>query len=352
MSVHKLYDDRWIVQYRNPENNGKYKREYFGRGPDAERNARDRNKEIELRCYKKRTPRADKSPYFEDIANYYLSAKVSTIENTTYSVLMYKLRSIILPEFGHIEAMKITKERLDKYVEKRLAQGKKNGTIRRDIEDIQAIMNFAVERRLINNNPLAGYKKPSHNPEIVMPPTYAEMIEIDKHAPDHLRRALKIIFYTGARPGREITSLKWQNINYWEQNTIRIISARKHGLNYRDVPIFEDLRILLEKWMEADKKTAGADIKERYIISYKTKPVLSLKRSWRRANKLAGITRNIRPYSYRHAFVSTLLDSGADLKSVSEIVGHSNTDLTLKVYQHTNKLMHKNAIQKLPKMPW
>ena len=365
MSVHQLKDGRWIVQYRV---NKKYKREYYGRGKAAENEARERDALLNHRGYVKRTPGPNASPLFREIVEGYLAARIASIEQSTYSILKYKLASILIPELGAIEALKFTKDRLDKYVEKRLAQGKKTNTIRRDIADIQAIMNWAVSRELINLNPLAGYKKPRSDTEIVMPPTLKEIIEIDKHAPNHLRRALKIIFYTGARPGGEITSLKWSNIN-WDQNTIRIISARKHGLKYRDVPIFREFRTLLEAWKEEDKariKKAEEKrllakplqpkplppIADTHIITYLGKPVFSLKRSWGRARQLAGITRAITPYSYRHAFVSMLLESGADLKSVSELVGHSNTSLTLAVYQSTNKAMHRSTIEKLPVMNW
>jgi site-specific recombinase XerD len=350
MSVHQLKDGRWIVQYRDPDSKNKFKREYFGRGPGYEKEARERDDALSLRGYEKRTPGPDRSPLFADLAKGYLAARMATIENTTYKILEYKLEAFLLPELGNTETLKISKERIDKYVEKRMAAGRKNSTIHREITDIQAIINWAVERKIIHYNPLAGYKKPRPETDIVIPPTLSEMIEIDRHAPDHLRRALKIIYYTGARPGKEITSLKWSNVN-WDQNTIRIVSAKKHGLKYRDVPICEDFRKLLEEWMKEDR-AKGDGINDISIINYKNKPIISLQTSWGRAKRMAGITRAIRPYSYRHAFVSSLLDSGADLKSVSEIVGHSNPNLTLRVYQHTNKLMHQNAIQRLPKMRW
>ena len=376
MSVHQLKDGRWIVQYRNPETRNKYKREYFGRGRAAETEARERDASLDLRGYEKRTPGPEGSPRFEELAQGYIAARISSIETTTYNVLQYKLKSLLLPEFGGIAALKITPERIDKYVATRLARGKKSNTIRRDIADIQAIMNWGASRGMISHNPLTGYKKPRSDSEIVSPPTLTEMIDIDKHAPDHLRRYLKTIFYTGCRPGTETTSLKYSSIN-WDNNTIRIVSARKHGLKYRDVPIFADFRKLLEDWkaedrikiqkaedrkriqgfkdsrvQAAEEKDLEGMLKDMNIINFKNGSVISLKRSWSRARIKAGITRAIRPYSYRHAFVSMLLDSGADLKSVSELVGHSNTALTLQVYQHTNRQMHKSAIEKLPKMAW
>jgi site-specific recombinase XerD len=50
----------------------------------------------------------------------------------------------------------------------------------------------------------------------------------------------------------------------------------------------------------------------------------------------------------RHAFASILLAAAADLKSVSEILGHSRPDTTTRIYQHTDRAMHEAAIARLP----
>jgi integrase len=368
MSVHQLKDGRWIVHYRIRDGKKlKPRREYFGRGSGAETKARERDADLAFMRHSKSPAPDNISPLFSELAAQYLTGRIASIEPTTYSVLKYKLKALLLPEFGNTESLKITKERIDQYVIKRQALGLKNATISREITDIQAIMNWAVGRALISQNPLSGYKKPRPDPEIITPPTLTEMKAIDKFAPPHLQRALKIIFYTGSRPGREILSLKWSSVNF-DQNSMRIISAKKHGLKYRDVPLYKEFRDLLEAWKEEDVKRVkvlGARVQEKQkdeelekkinnmsIVNYKGASIKSLQTSWGRVKRLSGITRAIRPYSYRHAFVSMMLDAGADLKSVSEIVGHSNPTLTLRVYQHTNKLMHQNAINKLPMMGW
>ena len=61
----------------------------------------------------------------------------------------------------------------------------------------------------------------------------------------------------------------------------------------------------------------------------------------------AGITRRIRPYDLRHLAASAMLDAGADLKSVSEILGHASPDMTLRTYQHTSTTLRREAIGRL-----
>lgn len=53
-------------------------------------------------------------------------------------------------------------------------------------------------------------------------------------------------------------------------------------------------------------------------------------------------------YDVRHAFATSALASGADMKAVSEILGHSRPDTTMRVYQHVDAIQHKAAIDRLP----
>ena len=53
-------------------------------------------------------------------------------------------------------------------------------------------------------------------------------------------------------------------------------------------------------------------------------------------------------YDFRHAFASLLLKNSADLKSTSELLGHSRTTTTTSIYQHTDFRMHQDAVEKLP----
>ena len=340
MSVHQLKDGRWIIQYRAGE---KYKREYFGRGLEAETKARARSDELSPRPYIRRTS-PDPAPIFEKLANEYLTARMGSMEESSINALHYKLKGIILPELGNNQALRINPHRIDQYVNKRLKDGVKKTTIHREISDIQAIMNWAVSRGYIKQNPLAGYKKPTRDDEIIQPPTQKEVKEILRHSPEHLIRALIISYYTGLRPGRkELFVLKWIDIN-WEQKTILVRSAQKGGPSFRVVPIHPAFLRSLKSWY---KKTPD---KDGLIVHYKGASIKSIKRSFQTAKKKAGIHRRLTPYSFRHAFATDSLAAGADFKSISEILGHSRPDTTTRVYQHTNMAMRRRAINKLPSL--
>ena len=65
---------------------------------------------------------------------------------------------------------------------------------------------------------------------------------------------------------------------------------------------------------------------------------------------MAGITRRLRPYDFRHKFATYLLQNNADLKSTSEMLGHTRTDTTTRIYQHTSVDRHAAAIKLLPSL--
>jgi len=98
VSVHQVKDGRWFVRYPKGKNKAEPNRtrEYFGRGPDAERQARERNHELGLG-----TPAKDRSPLFIDFVQAYLEAKdPCMMAQASKIALKTKLTGIILPMIG------------------------------------------------------------------------------------------------------------------------------------------------------------------------------------------------------------------------------------------------------------
>jgi len=347
MSIHRKKDGRWYVNYRDKKT-GKVKSKYFGRGLEAERNAREYNDSINLRQYVKRTPAAN-SVYFADLANAYMKGRMAKMQESTLDNLLWKLKGVIFPELGHNRAMNINENRIDLYVAKRLKTGVKRTTIHRELSDIRAILNWGVRRRYIAFNPMATYEMPDRDDEIIQPPSREEAIKMLSNSPPHLIRSIIMSYYTGVRPGaRELFSRTWDHVNF-NNLTIFIESAKKGGIHVREIPIHRDLLNQLNSWFLADiiyyeKKGFFPEA----IIHYRGHSVKSLKKSFKSAKNKSGITRRLRPYDFRHAFASITLKKQSDLKSVSEILGHSRTETTTRIYQHTDTDMHRQAVNNIP----
>jgi integrase len=367
MAITQLKDGRWICYYRVKGEGGKskIKKEYFGRGAGARVTAQKRNEELKLKP--RRSRKVTQGPAFEELASEYIQNKNFSANSKKH--LLIRLNANILPVFGNTPAIRITDRDLDDYVKKRLnshvaaitgskenqkrkivkdKKGKPRkvgrSTVRREITDIKAILNWAVKRRpsLIPHNPVRDYKSPESDDAIIPPPTQEETSAILKAASPHLIRAILLSYYLGLRPGSvELLTLTWDNVS-WDTKTILVESAHKGGSSKRSVPIHDDFFDLLKQWYSEDKKRG-------YIVHYRGKPIKKIQTSWEGALKRAGITRRIRPYDIRHNFITQALADGADLKALSEIVG-SRPETLMRHYQHVTRELHRQTVAKIPSL--
>ncbi|MCP4023569.1 MAG: site-specific integrase [Desulfobacteraceae bacterium] len=375
MTWGKRKDGQYYCKYQTEvDGQKKWKWEYFGKSPSAALQAEKRNNELKsngtIRPYEKKRSLAGNLT-FEDLALEYLRIKTSSdLSKKSGENLTYALISVIIPELGHLQAAGLTYGRLNQYVGKRLKTKKmvRKGTksnprhepiknpdgsfqmisrssVNRELCDIQAILNWGVQNEFLLKNPIKGFKKPKRDDAIIKPPDKRETQKILSESADHLIRALKISYFTGLRPGdAELFGLTWDDIDF-ENETIFIVSAKKRGLPHRTVPIHPELMFDLRQWHREDKSKTC-----REIITWQDKPVKSVDSAFAGAKRRAGIHRRIRLYDFRHAFVTNILSAGGDLKSVSEIAGHSRPDTTQKIYQHTNIELHRQQIAKVPSL--
>jgi len=348
LSVHRTADGRWFSQWRD-KNSGKVKKKYFGRGLSAEAAARSEDEARPTRPWQRRTPQRV-SPYFFELVNEYLAAKSDEIAATTLDLMIGKMRAVILPELGRLPAIRISAAALDTYVARRLKTVKRT-TVHRELSDIQAVLNWAAapDRKLITHNPVARYKKPRRDDAVISPPTAAEAEAILRKCAPHVVRAICLAYYTGLRPGRsELLGLRWSAVD-WEEHTLHIVSARKGGAAFRSVPLHAQFVQQLNNWRAEDLATYGDDpAYHNLIVHWRGRPVKRIVKAFRAAVVRAKIGRRLRPYDFRHLFATAILRSGGDLKSTSELLGHSRTDTTTRIYQHTNRELHRATVDKLP----
>jgi len=344
MAVEKLPDGRWRVRYRKGYNQEEPERtkEYFGRGPLAERQARQRDAELKLTNKAKRL-----APLFSEIANEYIRAHVAIHPEVSLKNLVWKMKGVIFPRIGHVEATKLYHKALTEYVNGRVVDGVKRTTIHRELSDIRAILNWAEKEKYIVESPFKNFRMPKRDDAFVMPTTDEEFDKIMQNAAPHVVRAMLVAYYTGLRPGvSELFSLTWDAVDF-ESRTISIKSADKGGIPRREVPIHNALFEKLVEWHAEDAKI-GAE----YIVHYKGNQIrTSMKNAWRAAIRRAGITKRIRPYSIRHKTISNLAEQGHDIKTVAEIVGHADPTTTMKIYQQTTSRMKRAAIDSLGDPP-
>jgi len=337
VSVHQKPGGRWAVSYYI---GGRQRWRYFGRGNEAEQAARVFDATIRAT-----SSRSKSGPTFTQLVNRYVHAKAGLVAESTMCNWEWKFSQVILPEIGHLMAETIDESTLDHYVTTRL-QRVKRVTVARELSDIQAVLNWAANRRFISQNRAAGYRKPRRDDAIIDPPSLEELAAIWAHASPQLRRAVLLVYFTGIRPGRsELLALTWDDYHP-DTGILTVRSAAKGGPRVRRIPVHKQLAEHLNRWYEADDSAyPGAQI--RPIVHNKGQRVGSLKTTWKSTLRRAKIQRRLRMYDLRHAAITALVARG-DLKTVSSIAGHSREDTTLRVYAHSSPDLARELVDRVP----
>lgn len=340
MSVHQTQSGAWYVLWRD-RGSRKQRKEWFGGGELNRQKALRRDEEIKFLQGKT----VEETICFRQLAMLYHEGH--SRRESTYDNDYYKFK-VLIPIIGSSPAETLSHALMDTFVAQRLASGVKRTTVARDIRLIKAVMSWAEQQvpPLIVRNPIARYKlKAANDKDVPYPPSHQEIQRLLNAAEPHLKRAILLWNETGMRPGRETLGLTWQDVDLSGKN-IRIVSARKGGPAIRIVPI-EGALEHLRRWFDEDSLAFGDRVTMVPLIHFAGERIGSLKTAWATAKTRAGITRRLRPYDMRHAFVTDAMRDGSDLKSVSQIIGHSRPDTTLREYQHVLTEQHREVIRRV-----
>jgi integrase/recombinase XerC len=166
------------------------------------------------------------------------------------------------------------------------------------------------------------------------------------HVIDKLRDRLffLVMLRCGLRSG-EARTLPWTAIN-WDQQTLRIDNSK--GAVDRIVYFSPDVEINLQQWQQA-KKQESPYVFPSPMRTHKGKPLSKVRAHTLFAHYIAKAALNPAYTSHclRHTFATNLLNAGASLEVVKELMGHTSLDMTLryaKLYDATKRQQYDNAM--------
>ncbi len=173
----------------------------------------------------------------------------------------------------------------------------------------------------------------------------AHLIEVLTGCPLRWQIIALLMLDCGLRAG-EVGALRWDAVDF-EKNEIDVrASLGRNGVvvtpksgSARTVPMSSRLRAAIESQPRiADTVVFGT-------TELSPLPYTSLKGSWRAALRRAGLP-NLSPHKGRHTFATTLLQTGSDLATVRDLLGHSFTSTTA-LYLHSDASTARSAIARL-----
>jgi len=148
------------------------------------------------------------------------------------------------------------------------------------------------------------------------------------------RTILEVLYACGLRVS-EAAGLQVGNVRFDEE----ILLVKGKGSKERIVPMGKPAQRLLRRFLDELRPQLLKD--ERQTAVFLSKNGKPLDREWiwnivKEAAKLAGINKNIYPHTLRHSFASHLLENGADLRVIQEMLGHADISTT-QIYTHVDQ---------------
>ncbi|MBC8419771.1 MAG: tyrosine recombinase XerC [Proteobacteria bacterium] len=215
-------------------------------------------------------------------------------------------------------------------------------SIARKLSAVRSLFLFLEKQGLVKGNPAADIATPKLEKYV---PTYLPVDDVfrllerpDREKPLGLRdlAILEVLYSCGIRVG-ELEGLNISSVDFDE----RLVKVIGKGNRERVVPIGRQALLAVRNYLDAihqiRRKKGGVSQDSPLFINFQggRLSARSVGRIIKKYVKETGLTSEISPHSIRHTFATHLLDGGADLRSVQELLGHASLTSTQK-YTHVS----------------
>lgn len=242
-----------------------------------------------------------------------------------------------LTDSGCQDIVHITSTNLNSYVLMIEKQGMSTATVSRNIASIKAFFLYLLKQGVISEDPSEALKPPKIEKKAPVILTIEEvnllLEQPNGTAPKDIRdkAMLELLYATGIRVS-ELINLKVKDINL-AMNFLQCHDDNKE----RVIPFTNETKEALEEYL---KNARGAMCKEEqeYLFTNCQGSPMTRQGFWKIIkyySAKAGIKKDITPHTIRHSFAMHLVNNGADLKSVQEMLGHSDISTT-QIYAKAN----------------
>ena len=208
-------------------------------------------------------------------------------------------------------------------------------TVIRKVSSIKSLFKFCYMEKLIDKDPsnkIKNLNKEKRLPEILTLEEIKKIINSFDHTPENRRNQMicKMLIATGARIS-EILNLEIKNV---ENTDFEFVKVFGKGSKYRYIPIYPELENELKEYINVYRSQLKSS-----VGSFLLFPGIRRENFWKVLNKHAlnvGIEKKIHPHLFRHSTATLLLENGADIRMVQEILGHASIKTT-EIYTHVEK---------------
>jgi integrase/recombinase XerC len=218
-------------------------------------------------------------------------------------------------------------------------------TIARKLATLRSFYKFLVKRNYVRSNPVVSIRTPKQEKKLPRFLEYEEVKKLLNTPPVNTwlgardKAILETLYSTGIRVS-ELVALNMDDIDFLGE----VIHIRGKGKKERIAPIGSSALQVIQHYMEYRNKRAQSngnfDSKVLFVNKHGRRlSTRSVRRKMDKYLKMSGMDPAISPHTLRHSFATHMLNNGADLRSVQELLGHQSLSTT-QIYTHltTRKL--------------
>ena len=249
------------------------------------------------------------------------------------------------------EIQSIDRELIEGHQKELFDQGLKTRSIARKTSSLKGLFSFFMKDKIISTNPMSLIDSPNYTTKMPVTLSLAEVETLleapSSTTPEGIRDCamLETLYATGFRVS-ELISITTSSID-WQ---IGIIRVKGKGGKERIVPVgFEALKKIVDykKYARDRLLTPSGLNPPELFVTRRGKPI-TRQGFWKNIKQYAlkaGLSHTVSPHKLRHSFATHLLERGADLRIIQEMLGHADISTT-QIYTYVSQERLKQLVDK------
>jgi len=242
----------------------------------------------------------------------------------------------------------VSTEDMEAYIARVKKNGKSAATVSRSIASLRSFYQFLLSKHMVTKNPASGLipdKTEKKLPQILT----GEEVELFLEQPElndakgyRDKAMLELLYATGIRV-TELISMDVEDLNL----SVGVVKCRTRDKE-RMIPLYSAAVDALREYLNKIRPHMVSNLDENALFVNMSGDRMSRQGFWKiikQYQEKAGIKKVITPHTLRHSFAAHLLENGADLRSIQEMLGHADISST-QVYAQLVKKQLKDIYQK------
>lgn len=264
----------------------------------------------------------------------------------TYKEVLEEYKNYL--EKKHLSFLGVTREEANTYKAYLIAKGYENKTTSLHLSAVRSFYNYLLEIKMLVGNPFINLKNPKIARKL---PNFLNNNEIEAILTSNSkendlefrnRLIIEFIYTTGVRVS-ELVNIKVNDLR--QDGSLKVLGK---GNKERTIYYKACDTKLLEEYLQVHRLAILSGITSEYLFISKSGNPLTTKSVENIVKKLAekhGVKSKVTPHTFRHTYATDLLNNGADIRSVGELLGHSSLSTT-QIYTHVTSERLKSVYKK------